>query len=63
MSYNGGEAVMNQPQHYLESPLTRERLGFASLKALFTFLETQAEDAGELKTDKDKATTKGGKCV
>lgn len=29
----------------LESPMTGERLGFASLKELFAFLETQAEEA------------------
>jgi hypothetical protein len=28
----------------LESPMTGERLGFVSLKELFTFLETQAEE-------------------
>ena len=29
----------------LESPMTGERLGFASLKEMFAFLESQAEDA------------------
>ena len=28
----------------LESPMTGERRGFATLKELFTFLETQAEE-------------------
>jgi hypothetical protein len=30
----------------LESPMTGERLGFASLKELFAFLEAQAEEIG-----------------
>lgn len=29
----------------LESPMTGKRLGFASLKVLFAFLEAQAEEA------------------
>jgi hypothetical protein len=29
----------------LESPMTGERLGFANLKELFAFLETQADEA------------------
>ncbi|MBN1889862.1 MAG: hypothetical protein JW850_17840 [Thermoflexales bacterium] len=61
--WRSGEGEKAAWRASLESPLTRERLGFASLKALFAFLETQAE-AGELGTDvKDKPTTKGGERV
>lgn len=38
----------------LESPMTGERLGFASLKELFAFLETQAEEAEQPSPGRDE---------
>jgi hypothetical protein len=38
----------------LENPMTGERLGFANLKDLFAFLETQAEEIEQPSLDYDE---------
>jgi hypothetical protein len=50
-SGKGKEAVWRAS---LESPLTGERLGFANLKDLFTFVETLASDATNHEADAEK---------
>ena len=43
----------------LESPMTEERWGFASLKDLFAFLETQAEGQGSQEHQTDGSEEQG----
>ena len=57
-SGQGKEAVWRAS---LESPLSGERLGFATLKDLFAFLETQAKSARDQDDKEGRETADQGK--